>query len=57
MRSTVETFGEHVKGQFKVISEYVVARVEEAIFKSIQEDLRRKRRAGAEAKDTMPWGT
>lgn len=57
MRSTVETFGAHVKGQFKVISEYVVARVEEAIFKSIQEDLRRKLRAGEEAKVTMPWGT
>ena len=57
MRSTVEAFGAHVKNQFKVISEYAVARVEEGIFKSIQEELRRKLKDGEEAKVTMPWGT
>lgn len=57
MRSTVESFTESIKNQFKVVSEYAVSRIEEAMFKSIHEELRRQLKENGTASLTMPWGT
>lgn len=57
MKSTIETFAAQEKSQFRTISEYVLTLIEEGIFKSIQESLRRQLVKGDTASETVPWGT
>ena len=57
MKSTVETFFNHVRPQFKSVSDYAIARIEEGLFQAIQEDLKRQLANGDDAACVMPWGT
>ena len=49
MKSTVETFYNHVRPQFKSVSDYAIARIEEGLFQAIQEDLKRQLANGDDA--------
>lgn len=56
MKSTVEQFHMHIKPQFRTISENAAARVEEGIFRAIEESLARQLADKGYAEETLPWG-